>query len=254
MLLPDGESTWFVNFSFSARKTLQTSCRLRNFSIISVLALTVSNVFLTLRLLQVSDCGHYNDHLATSLIPKAPVILTPATTCLEYVLADSSVNATDRPVFSGLELKLGRWDTRRMFKVFDFAVVGEKFVELSDKLNVTLATQSSIEKIFSLVQGEQIHYFKGEFEAFEIEKIIRLWWFSWKFKQRDEMDHWSSDDKKFQKTFLENCIAGDFRWKVLNRESFKRSCFQNKFSLKVSKKYLKETQMILFYVMSFFKS
>lgn len=41
-----------------------------------------------------------------------------------------------------------------MYKVFDFAVVGEKFAELSEKLNVTLATQSSIEKIFSLVQGE----------------------------------------------------------------------------------------------------
>lgn len=100
-----------------------------------------------------SDCGHNNDHQATSLVPKAPVILTPAT-CLEYVLADSSVNATDKAVFSGLDLKLGRWDTRRMFKVFDFAVVGEKYVELSDKLNVSLATQSSIEKIFSLVQGK----------------------------------------------------------------------------------------------------
>jgi N-acetyllactosaminide beta-1,3-N-acetylglucosaminyltransferase len=96
--------------------------------------------------------------LATSLVPKVPanVIMTPASSCLEYVLADSSVNASDKPVFSGLDLKLGRWDTRRMFKVFDFAVVGEKFVELSEKLNVTLATQSSIEKIFSLVQGESV--------------------------------------------------------------------------------------------------
>jgi beta-1,4-glucuronyltransferase 1 len=147
-------SHYFFHFFLSPPNFSQTSCRLRNFSIISVLALTVSNVFLTLRLLQVSDCGRYNDHLATSLVPKAPVILTPATSCLEYVLADSSVNASEKPVFSGLDLKLGRWDTRRMFKVFDFAVVGEKFVELSDKLNVTLATQSSIEKIFSLVQGE----------------------------------------------------------------------------------------------------
>lgn len=147
------ECTWVMNFSFPQR-TSQTSCRFRNFSIVSVLALTVSNVFLTLRLLQVSDCGHYNDHLATSLIPKAPVILTPATTCLEYVLADSSINASEKAVFSGLDLKLGRWDARRMYKVFDFAVVGEKFAELSEKFNVTLATQSSIEKIFSLVQGK----------------------------------------------------------------------------------------------------
>ncbi|CRL06689.1 CLUMA_CG019439, isoform A [Clunio marinus] len=140
---------------------IQTSCRLRNFSIISVLALTVSNVFLTLRLLQVSDCGRFNND--NSVIPRAPVILTPATTCLEYILADSSVNASDRPVFSGLELKLGRWDTRRMFKIFDYGVVGEKFVELSRKLNVTLATQSSIEKIFSLVQVS--HHWSGAISA-----------------------------------------------------------------------------------------
>jgi beta-1,4-glucuronyltransferase 1 len=119
-----------------------------------VLALTISNVFLTLRLLQVSDCGHFNDRQSNAIEVKAPShILTPAS-CLEYVLADSSVNASEKPVFSGLDLKLGRWDARRMYKVFDFAVVGEKFVELSERINVTLATQSSIEKIFSLVQGE----------------------------------------------------------------------------------------------------
>lgn len=119
----------------------------------SVLALTISNVFLTLRLLQTSsDCGgHNNDHQVTSLIPKAPAILTPST-CLEYVLADTNINTSEKAVFSGLDLKLGRWDTRRTFKVFDFAVVGERFTELSDRYNVCLATQSSIEKIFSLVQ------------------------------------------------------------------------------------------------------
>lgn len=42
-----------------------------------------------------------------------------------------------------------------MYKVFDFVIHGEKFTELSEKLNVTLATQSSIEKIFSLVQGTE---------------------------------------------------------------------------------------------------
>lgn len=146
----------------------QTSCRLRNFSIISVLALTISNVFLTLRLLQVSDCtggansgsgAHFNninrnDRSAVAALESRNALLTPAS-CLEYVLADPSLNSTDKPVFSGLDLKLGRWDARRMYKVFDHAVVGAKFVELSEKFNVTLATQSSVEKIFSLVQGEQ---------------------------------------------------------------------------------------------------
>lgn len=62
-------------------------------------------------------------------------------------------NVTERAIFSELNLKLGRWDQRRMYKIFDFAIIGEKFVEMSEILNVTLATQSSIEKIFSLVQG-----------------------------------------------------------------------------------------------------
>lgn len=63
-------------------------------------------------------------------------------------------NVSEKAIFSGLDLKLGRWDQRRMYKVYDFVIRGEKYTELSDKLNVTLATQSSIEKIFSLVQGK----------------------------------------------------------------------------------------------------
>jgi hypothetical protein len=118
-----------------------------------VLALTISNVFLTLRLLQ-SDCGHHlnNEQQQGTSLPRVPAILTPAT-CLEYILSDSNGNVSEKAVFSGLDLKLGRWDQRRMFKIFDFAIHGERYTDVSEKLNVTLATQSSIEKIFSLVQG-----------------------------------------------------------------------------------------------------
>lgn len=63
-------------------------------------------------------------------------------------------------MFSGLNLKLGRWDSKRLYKIFDFAVVGEQFTELSDRYNVCLATQSSIEKIFSLVQMS--HHWSGK--------------------------------------------------------------------------------------------
>lgn len=111
--------------------------------------MTISNVFLTLRLLQTSDCGQANEQ-TTSLVPKSPLIIT-SPSCLEYIMADG--NVTEKTIFSDLDLKLGRWDQRRMYKVFDFAILGEKFVEMSEKVNVTLATQSSIEKIFSLVQG-----------------------------------------------------------------------------------------------------
>lgn len=67
-------------------------------------------------------------------------------------------NVTEKTIFSDLNLKLGRWDQRRMYKLFDFAILGEKFVEMSEKVNVTLATQSSIEKIFSLVQGNFVMF------------------------------------------------------------------------------------------------
>lgn len=68
----------------------------------------------------------------------------------------SDGNVSEKAIFSNVDLKLGRWDQRRMYKVFDFVIHGEKFTELSEKLNVTLSTQSSIEKIFSLVQGKSL--------------------------------------------------------------------------------------------------
>ncbi|XP_052564198.1 beta-1,4-glucuronyltransferase 1-like [Culex pipiens pallens] len=146
------------------------TCRLWNLSIASVLALTLSNVFLTVRLLHNGDCsngagdrygGSSADGDSVSLVPRAP-ILTPAT-CLEYVLADTLTNNTDKAVFSGLDLRLGRWDSRRMYKFFDFAVVGERFPELSERYSVCLATQSSLEKIYSLVQVS--HHWSGPISA-----------------------------------------------------------------------------------------
>uniref|UniRef100_A0A182J4D2 Beta-1,4-glucuronyltransferase 1 n=1 Tax=Anopheles atroparvus TaxID=41427 RepID=A0A182J4D2_ANOAO len=134
------------------------TCRLWNLSIASVLALTLSNVFLTVRLLHSGDCNQYGGaEEGVSMVPRAP-ILTPAT-CLEYVLAESLANSTDKAVFSGLDLRLGRWDTRRLYKIFDFAVVGERFPELSGSYSVCLATQSSLEKIYSLVQVS--HHWSG---------------------------------------------------------------------------------------------
>ncbi|XP_072756325.1 beta-1,4-glucuronyltransferase 1 isoform X3 [Anoplolepis gracilipes] len=51
-----------------------------------------------------------------------------------------------------LDIKLGRWDTRRIFRMFDSVLVGSKFTELSQTHRVCLATQSSVEKLHSLVQ------------------------------------------------------------------------------------------------------
>lgn len=145
------------------------SCRLWNLSIACVLALTISNVLLTIRLLQNSDtggCGYANNNrnrdFASGRLKES--LLTPASPCLEYVLADPyTYNNTEKSVFSGLDLHLGRWDNNRVYKIFDFAVVGEKFNELTDTYTVCLATQSSIDKIYSIVQVA--HHWTGPISA-----------------------------------------------------------------------------------------
>lgn len=51
-----------------------------------------------------------------------------------------------------IDLSIGRWDNKRNYKIFDFALVGEKFDQLSEKYLVTLATQTSIERLYFLAQ------------------------------------------------------------------------------------------------------
>ena len=51
-----------------------------------------------------------------------------------------------------LKPALGRWDSRRVLKMFDLALVGSRFAQLSEEYKVTLATQTSLERLHSLVQ------------------------------------------------------------------------------------------------------
>lgn len=134
-------------------------CRLWNLSIASVLALTVSNVLLTVRLLHNADCPAAPPLAALDSpggqqrqahIPHAPP-LTSVSPCVAYVISDQT-NHSEQPVFGALNLNLGRWDARRQYKIFDYALTGDRFSELSHNYSVCLATQTSLEKIASLVQ------------------------------------------------------------------------------------------------------
>lgn len=58
---------------------------------------------------------------------------------------------SDMP-FSSLNLKLGRWDNSISYKYFDNFQLGDKFPELSEQYIVCLATQSSLDKLNSLVE------------------------------------------------------------------------------------------------------
>jgi len=119
---------------------------------------------LTVRLLHSADCpyvgvgglgaGSESDDSAggtVSILPHAPV-LTPTGPCLEYIIADVTNRTDGREIFADIDLRLGRWDARRQYKFFDFAVVGDKFGDLSEQYIVCLATQTSLERLASLVQ------------------------------------------------------------------------------------------------------
>lgn len=63
---------------------------------------------------------------------------------------------TDREIVHeselNLDLSLGRWDENRKFKLFDNIFVGEKYVVQSNIHKICLATQSSLEKLYSIIE------------------------------------------------------------------------------------------------------
>lgn len=65
----------------------------------------------------------------------------------------------DEPSSLNLDIRLGRWDSRRLYRTFDAIITGSRFVELSETSKVCLATQSSLEKLHSLVQV--VHQWSG---------------------------------------------------------------------------------------------
>lgn len=58
-----------------------------------------------------------------------------------------------------MDVRLGRWDARRLYKMFDSVAVGSQYSALSEANLVCIATQSSVEKLYSLVQVA--HYWTG---------------------------------------------------------------------------------------------
>lgn len=165
-------------------------CQIWNFSIISVLALTISNILLTIRLLHKPDCLNVDSKIASIAVTKLPaslksdiIISSNINNCANN--ADENIdefsdmgNQSHRLVFDRLNLMHGRWvctththkknpiekrqiinvfknfhlqDNSRQYKYFDFAVIGNRFDELTKKYKVCLATQSSLERLYSLV-------------------------------------------------------------------------------------------------------
>lgn len=145
----------------------QVGCRLWNLSLISVVVLTFSNILLTIRLLHSPECSTSGPQASEQKQPQqqtvlvesprrsastapAPVTLAPATRACSPLLP--ATDATPPVPDLAVDLRLGRWDPKHLYRYFDAITVGPKFIELSQKYLVCLATQSSIEKLHSLIQ------------------------------------------------------------------------------------------------------
>ncbi|GLH13070.1 Uncharacterized protein GBIM_17716 [Gryllus bimaculatus] len=160
---------------------IQLGCRLWNLSIASVVVLTFSNILLTVRLLHSSDCGAASRAALANPPRTSPPARAPAPPARRRpprprprrrpALAaprapppppNTSAAVAASSLFRA-DLRLGRWDARHLYKMYDFAVVGERYAELSDTFSVCLATQSSVEKLRSLVQVA--HHWSGPISA-----------------------------------------------------------------------------------------
>lgn len=155
---------------------LQIGCRLWNLSIISVLILTFSNILLIVRLLHSTDCSRHQPPAFESLHAQQPQfqdsgaskqghesLLAPAP-CkrMNSTVGPASAVPTNTTIFH-VDLQLGRWDSRHLYKLFDFVLPGDRYAELSEKYSVCLATQGSLEKLQSLVQVA--HHWSGPISA-----------------------------------------------------------------------------------------
>ena len=73
-----------------------------------------------------------------------------------------------------INLDLGRYDASRQFKIFDNVYVGQKFVELSKEFDVTLASQSSFDRLHWIIYVAKLWYFKISQKLSELDNQSTL--------------------------------------------------------------------------------
>lgn len=107
------------------------------------------NVLITLKLVYNSECTQNIIHVQRQ--EKS----AEAQPCETSEYQEKSPNS--------LDIRLGRWDNRRLYKLYDNVIVGSKYQQLSDEYYTCLATQSSLEKLISLI--EVTKYWSGPISA-----------------------------------------------------------------------------------------
>ncbi|KAL1490529.1 hypothetical protein ABEB36_013207 [Hypothenemus hampei] len=141
--------------------------RLWNISISILIFLTAYNIFLTIKLMYSATCadhppevlrqenGKVNEFIECN--EKYPLQQEPAVkfnmTLYENVAEIYKNLEQNKKYHLNLNLGLGRSDDRLNYKLYDNIIIGDKFIQLSEKYETCLATQSSLDKIASLIES-----------------------------------------------------------------------------------------------------
>ncbi|XP_066260700.1 beta-1,4-glucuronyltransferase 1 isoform X2 [Euwallacea similis] len=153
---------------FVKKLMFQGKWRLWKLSIAVLIFLTIYNVFLTVRLMYASLCKQNSEVIiARAETPlrtdcndvsrnqaKPATNKVPNKTLGNNVLEEGRKNPAGNGKYAlNLNLSLGRSDARLGYKLFDNVLVGEKYIQLSETYETCLATQSSLDKIASLIES-----------------------------------------------------------------------------------------------------
>ncbi|KAI5643580.1 glycosyl-transferase for dystroglycan domain-containing protein [Phthorimaea operculella] len=112
---------------------------------LAAVALIVYNAAANVWILREPSCAHSR----TAGTPIAPTIST-CEPCPET--PPSVYSPVDDDPLAHLDLRLGRWDASRTFRLFDYASVGDLYADSNAANRVCLATQTSIERLGELLR------------------------------------------------------------------------------------------------------
>ncbi|XP_069157151.1 beta-1,4-glucuronyltransferase 1 [Procambarus clarkii] len=153
---------------------VQMLCKVWGVGMFSIVALTTSNILLTLRLMhgreEVGVGGGCGGVVIPDAVPHSWTSALSSTNHTEYLAflrsaaintdsaagAENDEGAQDAGVVMGagfvVDEVMGRWDGRRRYKTHDHVFTGPQYPKLSRVAPVCLATQSSVDRLFWLTQ------------------------------------------------------------------------------------------------------
>ena len=121
-----------------------------------IIGLLICLNFWLISKLKLQQDSQDNQQLQVSMVadknPEKRNLVKPVSSEIEERSAEETLkndNVEEENIFNSelIDVNLGLFDDSRKYKIFDNVIVGDKFVSLSIEYDVTLATQSSLDKL-----------------------------------------------------------------------------------------------------------